>query len=285
MATNPVVDLGYRRRAVGHRGLGGRPPRDRRGPFSGGAPGRGEVARILGLDPLDEQRLGARQRGVITGGEIERTRERVAARQIHRGRRGGLQHPLGMPQFGVDRFGQHRPDPLVRFVAGQLLAARCQHGQLRLAPLVETLAVDETIRAAADFGNDLGADISVGRLDLLDFLLRRAVLVLEQQVQRLDHGGLADLVGAAHHHHSMIGEFDVTVCDAAVIGQGQPVQLHAAPRSASRSNSASAAWASTADSSSPPRAVATSSSTAAAANPPMPRSVNSASTGITARSV
>lgn len=182
-------------------------------------------------------------------------------------------------------FGQHRPDPLVRFVAGQLLAARCQHGQLRLAPLVETLAVDETIRAAADFGNDLGADISVGRLDLLDFLLRRAVLVLEQQVQRLDHGGLADLVGAAHHHHSMIGEFDVTVCDAAVIGQGQPVQLHAAPRSASRSNSASAAWASTADSSSPPRAVATSSSTAAAANPPMPRSVNSASTGITARSV
>ena len=41
----------------------------------------------------------------------------------------------------------------------------------------------------------------------------------------------------------------------------------------------------TAESSSPARALVTSSSTAAAANPPMPRSVNSPSAGITARSV
>ena len=65
-----------------------------------------------------------------------------------------------MPQIVVDRLGQHRPHPLVGFVAGELLAARRKHRQLRLTLLVEALAVDETVRAAADFGADLGADVA-----------------------------------------------------------------------------------------------------------------------------
>jgi hypothetical protein len=61
--------------------------------------------------------------------------------------------------------------PLVRLVSGELLAARREHGQLRLAALVKALAVDESIRAGGDFGGDLGADVGVSRLDLLDVLL------------------------------------------------------------------------------------------------------------------
>ena len=115
------------------------------------------------------------ERRVVTGRHIERTRQRVTTGQIHGGGRRGLQHPLGMPKIVVHRLGQHRLDPFVGFVAGELFAARRQHRQLRFALLVKPLAVDETIRATADFGTDLGADVAVGRLDLLDFLLRRAV--------------------------------------------------------------------------------------------------------------
>src|ERR1700739_2348364 len=190
-----------------------------------------------------------------------------------------------MPQAVGHRLGPHCPDAFGGLVARQLNTPRRQHRQLRFALFMKPLAVDETIRAAADFGADLRADVAVGGLDLLDLFLRGAVPGFQQQVQRLDHRRLADLVGPAHHHHTVIGELDLPVRDAAVVRQDQAVQLHAAPRSASRSNSASAACASTADSPLPSRAVATSSSTAAAANPPMPRSVNSPSAGTTASSV
>src|SRR4051794_32979718 len=122
------------------------------------------------------------------------------------------------------------------------------------------------------------------RLDLLDFLLTRAVLGAQQQVERLDHRRLPDLIGAADHHHAAVGKLDLAVGDAAVVGQHEAMQLHATPLSTSRSSSASAARASSASSPSA-RAVLTSSSTAAAANPPMPRSSNSPSAGITAMSV
>src|ERR1700704_3464879 len=121
-------------------------------------------------------------------------------------------------------------------------------------------------------------------LDLLDLLLGGTVLGVQQQVERLDHRRLADLVGAADHDHAAVGELDVAVGDSAVVAQGQTVQLHAAPRSTRRSSSASAARASSACSP-PSRAVATNSSTAAAANPPMPRSSNSPSAGTTTTSV
>src|SRR6185437_1276192 len=122
-----------------------------------------------------------------------------------------------------------------------------------------------------------------------DLFLRRAVLGFQQQIQRLHHRRLADLVGTRHHDHPVVGKVDLAVGDSAVVLQDQPMQFHAAPRpcwpwSVSRNNNASAAWASPAASSSA-RAVRINSSTASAANPPMPRSLNSPSAGITARSL
>jgi len=92
-----------------------------------------------------------------------------------------------VPQVVVYCLGEHRPDAFVGLVASELFATWLQYRQLRFALLVKSLAVDETISTAADFGSDLGADVAVGRLDLLDFFLRRAVPGFQQQVQRFNH--------------------------------------------------------------------------------------------------
>src|ERR1700690_3085316 len=51
------------------------------------------------------------------------------------------------PQFGVHGLGQHGLHAVVRLVTAVLFAAWLKHRQLRLGPLVEALAVNETIRA------------------------------------------------------------------------------------------------------------------------------------------
>ena len=114
--------------------------------------------------------------------------------------------------------------------------------QLGFALLVKPLAIDESVRARADFGGDLRTDIGMGRLDLLDVFLRRAVFGLQEQVEGLDHRRLADLVGPAHDDHTVFGKLDLAVGDSAVVRQDQPVQSHAAPLrgAASLNNSASA---------------------------------------------
>src|ERR1700761_5062672 len=290
MTLHPIVDLGHRGGATVDLVARGVQSLDRRGPFAGRAAGGGEVAGVLAVDALDQQGFGARQRCGVTGRDVEGAVHRVAAGQVHRVGRCRLQNLLGVPQFGVNCLGQHGLNAIVRLVAAVLLAARLEHGQLCLGPLVEPLVIDETVRAGADLGGDLRSDVGVRRLDLLDFLLVGAVLRLQQQIERLDHRGFADLVGAGHHDHAVFGKVGLAVVDTAIVLQDQAVQLHAAPRpcwpcSVSRSNKASAACASPAASSSPPRATPTNSSTAAAANPPMPRSLNSPSAGITARSL
>ncbi len=90
-------------------GIGGLERFDGHRPLTGGAPGRGEVAGVLGVDPLDQQRLGSRQRSRIARRDVERPGQRIAARQIHRIGRRGLQYPLGAPQFGVHRLSQAWP--------------------------------------------------------------------------------------------------------------------------------------------------------------------------------
>ncbi len=241
VSADTVIDLGDRRRAPGHLVIGCLQCTLGRGPLPRCTPGRGEVTPVLGVDPIDEQRFGTGQRGRVTGGDIQRAGQRVAARQIHRRCRRRLQNALGVPQVGIHRFGQHGADAVVRLIAGELLAPRRQHGQRRLALLVESLAIHESVRARADLGGDLGADIGMGGLDLLDILLRRAVLGFQQQIQRLDHRRLADLVRTADHHHAVVGELHLAVRDTAVVGQDQPVQLHAAlVPGASRSSRASA---------------------------------------------
>jgi hypothetical protein len=57
----------------------------------------------------------------------------------------------------------------------------------------------------------------------------RPVLGVDQQVERLDHRRLADLVGAADHHHTAVGELDLAVGDAAVVRQHKAMQFHAMP--------------------------------------------------------
>ena len=94
----------------------------------------------------------------------------------------------------------------MRLVPAVLFAARLENRQLRLGLLVEALAIDETVSARADLGGDLGSDVRVGRLDLLDLFLRRPVPGLQQQIECLDHRRLADLVGARHHDHPVIGK-------------------------------------------------------------------------------
>ena len=172
----PVVDLGDGRGTSLHLVLAVAQRGDHCRPLPRGTAGRGEIARVLGVDPLDEQWLGARQRSGVARCDIECPGQRVTTRQIHCRRRRCLQHPLGMPQLGVHGLGQHGLHAVVRLVTAVLFAAWLKHRQLRLSPLVEALAVNETIRARADLGGDLGSDVGVRRLDLLDFLLRRTVL-------------------------------------------------------------------------------------------------------------
>ena len=83
-----IVDLGDGRRALLDFGIGGLERFDGRRPLTGGTAGRGEVAGVLGVDPVDEQRLGSRQRSRIARRDVECPGQRVATRQIHRvGRR------------------------------------------------------------------------------------------------------------------------------------------------------------------------------------------------------
>ena len=75
-------------------------------------------------------------------------RENARRREIAARYNAALQStPLRLPQAGIDRLLQHGPDPVMCFVAGQLLATRRQHRQFGLAPLVEPLAKDESIGA------------------------------------------------------------------------------------------------------------------------------------------
>ncbi len=227
MCADRVVDLGDRGCTPGHLVVGVSHSLRCDGPLAGRTAGRREVPQVFRIDPVDQQRLGARQLHGLPCGDVECARQRIAPRQVNSRRRRRLQHALRLPEWHVDGFVHDRAHPLVCLVPRQLLATGGQHGELRLGALVEPLAIDESVRARADLGGDLGAHVGVGRLDLLDFLLGGPVLGLHQQVQRLDHRRLADLVGAADHHHTVIGELDLAVGDAAVVRQDQPVQSHA----------------------------------------------------------
>ncbi len=230
MELHPVVDLGDRRGTPLDLLVGGFQRLDRGNPLAGGAAGRGEVAGVFAVDALDQQRLGTRQRGGVTRGQVKGPGQRIATGQVHRVCRRRLQNPLGMPQFGVHRLGQHGLHAVVCLVAAVLFATRLQDRQLCLGSFVEALVIDEVESAGADFSGDLGSDIGMGRLDLLDFFFRRPIFGLQQQVECLDHRRLADLVRAGHHDHPLIGKLDLAVLDAAIILQDQSMQFHAAPR-------------------------------------------------------
>ncbi len=136
------------------------------------------------------------------------------------GRRGGLQHPLGMPCSVSTVFGQH---PSARALS------RCRSSARRGAVPARSTPSRTACGNACGRRNDMGrakhlwarpgADISVGRLDLLDFLLRRAVLVLlsagpAPRPWRIASTALAPCTPPP----PMIGEL-TSRCDAAVIGQ------------------------------------------------------------------
>ena len=176
MELHPVVDLGDRRGTPLGLLVGGFQRLDRGNPLAGGAAGRGEVATVFAVDALDQQRLGTRQRGGVTRGQVEGPGQRITPRQVHRVGRRRLQNPLRMPQFGVHRLGQHGLHAVVCLVAAVLFAARRHNRQLCLGFLVEALVIDEVVNAGADFSGDLGSDIGMGRLDLLDFFFRRPIL-------------------------------------------------------------------------------------------------------------
>ena len=285
MPGHPLVDLLHRAQAATHLGLRERDPFGDRLPRAGGPSGGGEVLQILGIDEIDPQRIVIRRPGVgLPRGGVQGAGQRVRTGQVHRLGRRRLQDALGFPQFGVERLGQHRLDAVVGVVAGQLLTPGLEDLEFGDGLLVEALAIHETVRPGADLGLDLRADVGVGGLDRLDVAVRRTVAVGQQQVERLEHRGLADLVGAAHHHHTLVWEGDLAVGHTAEVGEPQAVQDHAALPSLSRNSSPRAARAAPA-SAPPERAVSTSSATASAANPPMPRSSNSQSAGITAMSV
>ena len=241
VSADPVVNLGGSGPCTGQLVLGTVETGDRRRPLPRRPAGRGEVALVLGLDAFDQQGLRTREIGGFSGRDVERPGQSVAPGEIHRGGRGRLQYPLGVPQPGVDGLFEHGHHPLVGFVPGELFAARLEDGQLGLALLVEALSVAETVGAGGDLGGHLRADIGVGGLDDLDVLVTRAVLVLQQQVQCLDHRGLTDLIGAADHYHAVVGEVDLAVGDTPIVGQYQSVQLHAALPSTSRSSRPNAA--------------------------------------------
>jgi len=67
-----VVDLGDRSRAPCHLVVGVSHAFGRGGPLAGRPSSGGEVAKVLGVDPVDQQRLGAGHLHRFTGGHIER---------------------------------------------------------------------------------------------------------------------------------------------------------------------------------------------------------------------
>ena len=133
MPAHRVVDLGDGGGTPADLVVGGTQPVDHGRPLAGRTAGGREVTQVLGVDAVDQQRLGPRQRDGLTRGDVERAGQRVASRQVDRGGGRGLQHPLGPPQLQIDGLVQQHPHPLVRLVTGELLAARSQHGQPRLS--------------------------------------------------------------------------------------------------------------------------------------------------------
>ena len=81
MPPDRVVDLRHRSRAPGQFLVGGAQAIRRGGPLSGGTTGPGEVVEVFGLDPVDEQRVGAvtgrglrlRHAAGLARGDVERT--------------------------------------------------------------------------------------------------------------------------------------------------------------------------------------------------------------------
>src|SRR5699024_3812182 len=108
--------------------------------------------------------------------------------------------------------------------------------------------------------------------------------LVQQQVDRLDHRGLAHLVLALQHHHTRVRQGDLPLGDSAEVDQAQPVDPHRFPPPASRYSRARESRA-TSRSAPSPAAASVSSATASATNPPTPSWVRSFSETCTATSV
>ncbi|SKW44761.1 Uncharacterised protein [Mycobacteroides abscessus subsp. massiliense] len=78
MLTNLLLDLGHGRVGDGKRILSGGQPDAGLGPFTGGTPRRGEVQRVLGVDPLHQIGLATGQRNRLPGSKIQGTGKRIA---------------------------------------------------------------------------------------------------------------------------------------------------------------------------------------------------------------
>ena len=188
--------------------------------------GAGEVLREFEIDVADQRGLDAGGSGRFTGGDIERTGQRVTARQLDRSRRVGLKNLLCLPQTDIHGLGDHGQHSLMSRVCRQLFRGWRQDVQFGQLVLMEPLAVDEAVFPGADFSEHFARHIGPLRFHLPDLRLGRPVFLLKQQVQSIDHRALADLVRAADNHHTAIGKVDPAMGDPAEIGQFQPMEFH-----------------------------------------------------------
>jgi hypothetical protein len=106
----------------------------------------------------------------------------------------------GLPQHRVDVLGEQPLGLVVRLATGPGLppAVRVDDGQLGGTVLQPALGVGEFATAQGQLDGHLGRDVLADRLDVADPGRLRVVGKVEDQRERLDQAGLADLVVADH---------------------------------------------------------------------------------------
>jgi hypothetical protein len=133
-----------------------------------------------------------------------------------------------LPERQVDRLVEDLLDALVGFAAGQLLLLRREDIEGRRGRLVVGLGIHEVVVAALYLCFDTAAHVLADRHDDPDGLLLRRIEFADEDQERLDDGGLADLVRPLDQRDA-VREVDLAGLDAAPVLELDPDQAHQRP--------------------------------------------------------
>jgi len=188
-----------------------------------------EVAAVLRLDGL-QQRLPVRSRGAgLPGRAVEGIPEGRAPAQVLLHERRGLEEAQRLPQVRVRGLLEDPGHPVVCRHPHELFHPGRGDPQFGGGLPEPLLPVREPVGPAGDLRLDRGGNVLPHGPDGLHLPLPRGVLLLQQQVERLQHGGLPDLVRALEHDHAGVRERNLALLDALVVGEDEAVELHRAP--------------------------------------------------------
>ena len=225
LAAEQVLDLDHPPVRLGHLGLGQVVGLDGGAVVAGGATGApGEVSEVLLLhEPqhllsvtVVQVGVGGAVQGLLqdTAGHERRQRPVVGLGQAQRGPQGGVEMGDELLEAGLGG----RP--------GQLLGTLAEDLELGTRAAQPLLGEPHPDAADGELGLHERTHVAPDGLQGLRPRAAGRGLEVEQPVEGLQQGRLADLVGALHHDHAAVGQLDRALGDPAHVPQGDPVQPH-----------------------------------------------------------